>query len=513
MNTTQILVMIISSLVSFLIGYWIKSGIDSKSTSSNNIALKDLQQSQKELQIRNKELNIELSSLKNAISNESKVQNEKKIILSELEQRLNDREKQLLKRGEILDSRYETLQKKEDDIDIKLKDIEKSKDNLSKQLYTIASLSKEEAEEIVKRNAETNLANWMAKTIKDKKSQLDIECEQISQDILVDAMLNASTDYISDVAVTRFQLKSDDQKGKIIGKEGRNIKTLEKLTGVEILVDEDNTSISISCFDPIRREVAAITLARLLKDGRMHPGTIEETVEKVKKDLLKIIKKEGTELAYEAGFTNMPEEIIKLIGKFKYRFSYGQNLARHTLEVIRIAESIAKDLKADVKVVKLAALMHDIGKVVITDSLGSENKQHHHISGEIAKKYNMPDKVVNAIEAHHEDVESNCIEAEIVKIADKISGSRIGARRESYEDYIKRITELEDIAYSFKGVKECFAIYAGREIRVIVSPDKISDDQCVVLSQNIANRIHNTQNYPGIIKITVIREKRAIANA
>jgi len=474
---------------------------------------KDLQELKEKLEKDQITLRSDFQTLE---SEKLKVKNdlsEGKSLLTKQEQSLNDRERNLINRATKLDERFIQLQEKENDISKKESELQEHLRLVNNKLYEVSNLTKEEAQRIVMHNTEDEMKGWIAKRIRESEKDVQTHAEQKAQEILIDSMINSATDYISDVAVTRFQLQSEEQKGKIIGKEGRNIKMLEKLTGVEVIVDEDNASVTISCFDPIRREVAAISIARLLKDGRMHPGTIEDTVEKVKKDLLKILKKEGEELAYKAGFSDLPEEIIKLLGKYRFRFSYGQNLARHTLEVVTIAESIAKDLKLDISAVKLAALLHDIGKVVITDSLGTDERQHHHISADIARKYNMSDKVVNAIEAHHEDIPSRYLEAEVIKIADAISGGRIGARRENYEEYIKRIKALEDIAKSYEGVKEAYAIYAGREIRIIVEPQKLTDDEITILSQKIAKQIQDTQNYPGSIKVTVIRETRAIANA
>lgn len=440
-------------------------------------------------------------------------QRESRLSVTRVEQSLNDREKNLITRSTNIDHRFGQLQDKENELlnkELEFQNIQKS---LESKLNEISNLTKEEAEQRVMAHTEENLKAWIAKRIRESDKMIQLNADNKAQEILIDAMSKASTEYISDVAITRFQLQSDDQKGKIIGKEGRNIKMIERLTGVEVIVDEDNASISISCFDPIRREVAAISIARLLKDGRMHPGTIEDTIESVKKDLLKILRKEGEDLAFKAGVVDLPEELIKLLGKFKYRFSYGQNLARHTIEVIQIAESIAKDLNLDTIAVKTAALLHDIGKVVITDSLGTDERQHHHISAELAKKYGMSDKIVNAIEAHHEDIPSRYLEAEVIKIADAISGARLGARRENYEEYIKRIKALEEISKSYPGVKEAYAIYAGREIRILIEPKIVSDDDITILSQKIAKQIQDTQNYPGTIKVTVIRETRAVATA
>jgi ribonucrease Y len=321
-------------------------------------------------------------------------------------------------------------------------------------------------------------------------------------------MLNSATDYVVETTTTTFTIEDEALKGKIIGKDGRNIRTFEKLTGVDVIIDEAPNQVTLSCFDPIRREVGALALKKLLADGRVHPGAIEDAVDKVKKDVLKVIKKTGEDIAYETGFNNLPNEIIMLLGRFKYRFSYGQNLVKHTLEMVKIGEALALELGADVQVSKLACLLHDLGKVA-----PEEGKQHHHISADIARKYFKDPKLINAIEAHHFDIDSKYIEAEIVRIADAISGARPGARRDSYEEYVKRIRALEDIAHKHKGVKEAFAIHAGREVRVIVKPDETSDEDAKVMAYKIAREIEETQSYPGVIKVNVIRELRATEEA
>lgn len=448
-----------------------------------------------------------------------------KHILIEDRAHLDEREKTLLDRAKQIDVRFLELQDKEvkliernhkldSEYNERISNIENEEKKIKDSLFKIANLTPEEAEKLVMSKINDELIYWKAKKIRETLKQIENDADEKAQHLLIESMIRGATDSLGDVAVTRFKLDNDELKGKIIGKEGRNIKALEKATGCEVLIDQDDSAITISCFDPIRREVAGITLARLLKDGRLHPGSIEEMVERVKQDLLRVIKKEGTDLAFKCGFTDLPDEILKLLGKFKYRFSYGQNLAKHTIEMVQMGEYIARELKLDVKVVKLACLLHDIGKVVITDSLGNDTRQHHHISGEIARKYDMDWKVVNAIEAHHDDIASECLEAEIVKIADKISGSRDGARRENYEEYIKRIQELESIAKEFKGVSQVFAIYAGRELRVMVEPVKLSDAQCEILALDIAKTIEGRGlNYPGNVKVTVIREIRKYAEA
>lgn len=379
---------------------------------------------------------------------------------------------------------------------------------LGDKLYEISNLSKDQAKDLIITNLREELKQWKDSEIKKEYYNLLKEKESLSQSILLDAMLQASSNSYYNITTSRFSLPTEDLKGKIIGKEGRNKEALEKHTGVELILDPKLAAFSLSSFDPIRREIASIAISRLLKDGRIHPGTIEETVKKVKEDFSKLILKRGLEFAEKFGLNDLPEEIITLLGKYRYRFSYGQNLEKHTEEVIYIGREIAKQLNLDIHVVTLACLMHDIGKVVITDSLGTEQREHHHISADLARKYSMGEKVANAIEAHHDDIESKYPEAEVVKIADRVSASRSGARRDISEEYIKRITELENLAKSRFGIEDVFALYAGRELRIIVNPQNYTEKSAEALSYEISREIRKIKDIPGAIKVTVIRETR-----
>jgi ribonuclease Y len=448
---------------------------------------------------------------KKALEIESKAQaslNSIRQHLQSQEKLLNDREKNLIERNTAIENKLDQLDKKELEIQKAKDEVEAKKAELVKEIEVVAQMSREEAEKKLKSELEIQLSDWTAKKIREAETLISAKVDDQAKDMLVEAMASAATDYVAETTTTTITIDDETLKSKIIGKQGRNIRTFEKLTGVDLIVDETPNQVTISCFDPIRREVAALTLNKLLADGRVHPGSIEETVDKVKKDLLKVIKKTGEDMAYETGFNDLPQEIIMLLGRFKYRFSYGQNLVKHTLEMVKIAEVLAKELNADVRISKLACLLHDIGKVA-----PEEGKQHHHISAEIARKYYKDDRLINAIEAHHFDIDSSCKEAEIVRIADAISGARPGARVENYEDYVKRIRALEDIANKQRGVKESFAIYAGREVRVIVNPDESNDEDTRTIAYNIAKEIEATQNYPGVVKVTVIRETRIIQEA
>jgi len=429
--------------------------------------------------------------------------------LKEQERIVDERERKLIERAKTLDQRSDTLEQKEHSIEQSKKDVQKIKEQLSTKLEQIAGLTREDAANQLKAEVEKELNDWEAKKIRENEQQIKQNSDEISRQILVETMVNSATDYVVETTTTTFTIDDEGLKGKIIGKEGRNIRTFEKLTGVDVIIDEAPNQVTLSCFDPIRREVGALALQKLLQDGRVHPGAIEEAVEKVKKDVLKVIKKTGEDMAYDTGFNNLPIEIIMLLGRFKYRFSYGQNLVKHTLEMVKIGETLAVEVGADVQTTKLACLLHDIGKVA-----PEEGKQHHHISGEIARRFfKNNERLANAIEAHHGDIESKYVESEIVKIADAISGGRPGARRDSYEDYVKRVRALEDIAKKHPGVKEAFAIHAGREVRVIVKPEDVNDEDTKVMAFNIAKEIEETQSYPGVIKVNVIRELRATVEA
>lgn len=426
--------------------------------------------------------------------------------LEDQEKRIEIKERKVAQKSSDLEVQIEELESKERSLDQAKKDVGSLRQKLIQGLERIAGFSRDEARKKLLLNVEEDLKEEIAKKIKAAEIEAQRDAEEKAKWILVDAMQKSATDYVAETTTTTLDLESEELKGKIIGKEGRNIRTFEKLTGVDIIVDEAPEAVTLSCFDPVRREVAAIALKKLLKDGRVHPGTIEVTIQKVKEDIAREIKRTGEKLAYDAGFPNLPPEIIKLLGRFKYRYSYGQNLIKHTLEVINLGEELASELGADVDLVKKACLLHDIGKVMVHEI---EGKPHHVISGEVVRKYLRDEKLANAVEAHHGDIEAKSLEAIVVAIADAISGARPGARRDNYEDYIKRIRALEDIANKFKGVEEAYAIHAGREIRVILKPEDASDRDAKVLAHKISEEIEKTQQYPGTVKVTVIREFRA----
>lgn len=381
--------------------------------------------------------------------------------------------------------------------------IEELKNKYLSALEKAASLSREDARRMLLKELEQGLEAEKARLIHEAQEKAKAEAEAKAKDILVSAMEHAATDYTVEYTTSRIALPSDDIKGKIIGKEGRNIRTLERVTGVDYDLDEEG-EIRISSFDPVRREIARIALENLIRDGRVQPAYIEQEVEKAKRQIEQDIKREGERLAMEVGLAGLPNGIIELLGRFKFRTSYGQNLAKHSLEMAKLAAYMAKEVGADVEMVKAAALFHDIGKVATEEAEGG----HAILTRKILERFGFPEKLINAAASHHEDEPMQSVEAVLVYIADAISGARPGARYEDFEGYVKRITELEKIAQGFSGVKEAYAISAGREVRVIVKPEEVTDEQSAKLAHDISERIKKELTYPGFVKVVVIRESR-----
>jgi ribonucrease Y len=427
-----------------------------------------------------------------------------------IEDELTVREQTLVSRAKTLDERLASVDNREKDMDSEKEKVRAERLRLTTELEKIAQMTKQDAEKELKSELEKDLSSWTAKQIKEAEFEIKHQSEERARDILIDAMQKGASDYVAENTTTTVDIPDDALKSKIIGKEGRNIRAFQRLTGTDIIVDEAPGQVTISCFDPVRREVAALALQKLVKAGTIHPAAIEDTVRNIKNDIQREIRRTGEKLAYDTGFNDLPDEIIKLLGRYKYRFSYGQNLAKHSLEMVQIGAYLAQEVGADVKFVKLACLLHDIGKVMTHEF---EGKPHHHISGDIIRKYMKDEKLANAVEAHHGDIETKSLEAVLLIIADHISGARPGARRDSHEEYIKRVTSLETIAKRYTEVQEAYALQAGREVRVIVKPEIMNDDDTKVLAYKIAKEIEDTQTYPGTVKVTVIREYRAIAEA
>ena len=439
---------------------------------------------------------------------------------AELDQEIKERrgeiqkqESRIIQKEENLEKRSDNFEKKEKELEREeqqLQDKEREIDNLcNKQmevLQEIAKLSKEEAKVQLLQTVEQEITMEKATLIRDLEQKTKEEAGKNAREVISYAIQKCAADHSAETTVSIVPLPSDDIKGRIIGREGRNIKALETLTGIDLIIDDTPEAVILSGFDPLRREVARIALEKLIDDGRIHPAKIEEMVEKAKEELSATIKAEGERAALETGVNNLHPDIIKLLGKLKYRTSYGQNVLSHSIEVSNLARIMAEELGLDAKRARRAGLLHDIGKALDHDMEGT----HVQIGVDILKKYKENPLIINAVEAHHGDVEPQTLEAVLVQAADAISASRPGARRETLEAYSKRLESLETIADSFEGVEKSFAIQAGREVRIIVKPDKISDDQMTVLARDVSKRIEDEMDYPGQIKVNIIREKRVV---
>ncbi|MBR5219298.1 MAG: ribonuclease Y [Clostridia bacterium] len=426
---------------------------------------------------------------------------------------LNRQERRIQQKEETLDKKTETVEQKEEALAKKAKEVEAQKEEYLKLkekeieiLEKLSGLTAEEAKEYLLKNIESEVRHETAIMIKEIEAQAKEESDKRAKNILGLAIQKCAADHVTETTVSVVPLPNDEMKGRIIGREGRNIRTLETLTGIDLIIDDTPEAVILSGFDPIRREIARVSLEKLIVDGRIHPARIEEMVERARKEVDATIKQEGEQATFETGVHGVHPEIIKLLGKLKFRTSYGQNVLQHSIEVSQLSGLIAGELGVDVALAKRAGLLHDIGKAVDHEQEGS----HITIGVDLAKKYREGHEVVHAIHAHHGDVEATTLIACIVQAADAVSAARPGARRENLETYIKRLEKLEEIANSFSGVEKSFAIQAGREVRIMVSPDDINDEGMVLVARDIVKRIEDELEYPGQIKVNVIRETRAI---
>ena len=422
------------------------------------------------------------------------------------EHRIQQKEESLDRKTENLEAKEEKLALRAKDIDARLEECERIKQSQMDLLEKISGFTKEQAKEHLLKMLDGELTHEKALKIMEFEQQTKDDADKIAKNIIGSALQRCAADHSSEMTVSVVALPNDEMKGRIIGREGRNIRALETATGVDLIIDDTPETITVSSFDPVRREIARLTLEKLILDGRIHPGRIEETVEKATNEVEATIKQEGERAMIEAGVHSLHPEIVRLLGKLRYRTSYGQNVLNHSLEVCHLSGLIAAEMGADVTIAKRAGLLHDIGKALDHEQEGS----HIQLGVEVAEKYRENATVVNAIHAHHGDVPPKSIIAFIVQAADAISAARPGARRENIENYIKRLEKLEEIANSFNGVETSFAIQAGREVRIVVRPEVVSDDQMVLMSHQIAERIESELEYPGQIKVNVIRENRAV---
>ncbi|MFQ7130828.1 MAG: ribonuclease Y [Dorea formicigenerans] len=501
-----VVLIIVSAVIShFVTVSNLKKNAESKIGNAENKAREIIDDAVKTAEAKKKESFLEIKE--ESIKNKNELERESKERRSELQRY----EKRVLSKEEALDKRSEAIEKREASFTAKeeqLKQREKKVDELSQQrvqeLERISGLTSEQAKEYLLKTVEEDVKHDTAKMIKEMEAQAKEEADKKAKECVVTAIQRCAADHVAETTISVVQLPNDEMKGRIIGREGRNIRTLETLTGVELIIDDTPEAVVLSGFDPIRREVARIALEKLIVDGRIHPARIEEMVEKAQKEVDSMIREEGESAALEVGVHGIHPELIKLLGRMKFRTSYGQNALKHSIEVAQLSGLLAGEIGLDVRVAKRAGLLHDIGKSIDHDVEGS----HIQIGVDLCRKYKESATVINAVEAHHGDVEPESLIACVVQAADTISAARPGARRETLETYTNRLKQLEDIANQFKGVEKSFAIQAGREIRIMVVPEQVSDADMVLLARDIAKQVEFELEYPGQIKVNVIRESR-----
>lgn len=422
------------------------------------------------------------------------------------ERRIIQKEESLDKKAENIEKKEETLSQKLKEVEARLQEAESIKKSQFDMLEKVSGYTKEQAKSVLLQNLDEELVHEKAVKIMDYQQRTKDESEALAREIISTAIQRCAADHTAEATVSVVTLPNDDMKGRIIGREGRNVRTLETITGVDLIIDDTPEAITVSSFDPVRREIARLTLEKLISDGRIHPARIEEMYEKAKREVEQTIRQTGERAVIDAGVNGVHPELVKLLGKLKYRTSYGQNVLNHSLEVSYIAGLMAAELGADVKTAKRAGLLHDIGKALDHEIDGT----HIELGVEAAKKYKENENVIHAIAAHHGDIEAKTIVACLVQAADAVSASRPGARRENVQNYIKRLEKLEEIASSFEGVEKSFAIQAGREVRIMVKPDVVSDDKMVLIARQVVKKIEDELEYPGQIKVNIVRENRIV---
>ncbi len=505
---SALIAVVVSLPIGFFIGRWHRKkfaereigSAEAKASSIIEEAMKESETKKKEALIEAKE---EILRNKNEAEREIK---ERRAELSRLERRTVQKEEALDKKHENIDRKEEALNKKMKENTEASEAIEVLRQKQLETLEKIAGYTTEQAKEELVSKIEEDARREGARRVIEIEQQIRDDADQKAKNIVTLAIQRLSADLVSEVTVSVVNLPSDEMKGRIIGREGRNIRTIETLTGVDLIIDDMPEAITLSSFDPIRREVARVALEKLIADGRIHPARIEEMVEKARKEVDTVIKQAGERAVFEAGIHGIHSDLVKLLGRLKFRSSYGQNVLNHSIEVALLSGMLADEVGADVTLAKRAGLLHDIGKALTQEVEGS----HVQLGVDIAKKYKENREIVHAIEAHHGDVEPQTLVAMIVDAADDLSAARPGARREDLENYIKRLKKLEDIANSFAGVEKSFAIQAGREIRIMVKPEEVSDESMVLVAKDIVKKIESELEYPGQIKIHIIRESRAI---
>jgi len=517
-NNEMLIVAAAIALIFGLIGFFLrKITVDKKLHSAKKQAesiLNDaLKQGETEKKQRQLEIKDELLKARAEFENENREQRKE---LRTLQKRIQQREENLDRKVDLLDKKEEQVNRgekslcdKEQRFEEREKDLHRAFEDVNRQLQRISGMSRQEARELLLNRLEEEVKKDAAAMMRRIETEARERAEKEAKNIIVGAIQRCASDFVSEATVTSVALPSDEMKGRIIGREGRNIRALESATGIDIIIDDTPEAVVLSGFDPVRKQVARLALEKLMLDGRIHPARIEEVVDKVRKEVNTAIKEAGEQAAFDVGIHNLHPELIKLLGRLKYRTSYGQNVLRHSIEVAHLMGMMAGELDLDVPIAKRVGLLHDIGKAASHEIEGG----HAGIGMDFAKRYKENHIVINAIGAHHMEIESKSVHAVLAQAADSLSAARPGARLETLEIYMKRLEKLEDIATSFKGIEKAYAMQAGREIRVIVEPNKISDDEAVIIARDISKKIESELEYPGQVRITVIRETRAVEYA
>ena len=479
------------------------SSAEEEATRIINEAIKSAENKKREAMVEAKE-----EILKQRSEYEKEVK-ERRADLQKQERRLQQKEENLDRKTDAIEKKEESLAEKHAQMDRQQEEIQMIKRSQTEMLERISGFTADEAKAYLIEQVETEVTHEAAMKIKEIETRAKDEADAKAKEIIATAIQRCAADQVSEITVSVVPLPNDEMKGRIIGREGRNIRTLETMTGVDLIIDDTPEAITVSCFEPVRREIARLALEKLIADGRIHPTRIEEMVEKAKREVDAVIKSEGERATFETGVRGLHPELVKMLGRLHYRTSYGQNVLRHSIEVSQLAGMMAAELGADVQAAKRAGLLHDLGKSVDHELEGS----HVALGVEFARKFHEKEDIIHAIQAHHGDVEPRTLVACLVQAADAISAARPGARRENLENYIKRLEQLESIASSFRGVEKSYAIQAGREVRVMVKPEEVSEDEMVILARDLAKKIEEEMEYPGQIKVNVLRETKAVEYA
>ena len=503
-----VILLVVAAIISYKAGFGARQKADdAKLANADQKAREIIDEALKEAEAKKREglLEVKEESIrtKNELEKETK---ERRRELQKLESRVQQKEENVDKKTEILERREQSLSAKEENLARQKEEVSRLNEQRVQELERISGLTSEQAKEYLLKIVEDDVRHEEAHLLKEMDQRVKEESEKKARDYVVTAIQRCAADHVAESTVSVVQLPSDEMKGRIIGREGRNIRTLETLTGVELIIDDTPEAVVLSGFDPVRREIARIALEKLIVDGRIHPARIEEMVEKATKEVETMMKEEGEAATLECGVHGIHPELVKLLGRMKFRTSYGQNALKHSIEVSLLSGLLASEIGLDVRMAKRAGLLHDIGKAVDHEMEGS----HIQLGAELCRKYKESSIVINAVESHHGDVEPTSLIACIVQAADTISAARPGARRETLETYTNRLNQLEDIANSYKGVDKSFAIQAGREVRIMVVPDQVNDADMVLLAHDISKQIESELEYPGQIKVSVVRESRAV---